>query len=35
MIRSAIELASDTEGPRLVLSTTVGDHERVKVSHRR
>jgi hypothetical protein len=32
MIRSAIELASDVEGLRLVLTTTVGDRYRVKVS---
>ena len=31
-IRSAIELASDVEGLRLVLTTTVGDRYRVRVS---
>jgi hypothetical protein len=31
-IRSAVELASDVEGLRLVLMTTVGDRYRVEVS---
>ena len=31
-IRSAIELATDVEGLRLVLTTTVGDRYRVRVS---
>jgi hypothetical protein len=31
-IRSAVELATDVEGLRLVLSTTVGDRYRVRVS---
>lgn len=31
-IRSAIELASDVEGLRLVLTTTVGDRYHVRVS---
>ncbi len=31
-IRSAIELASDVEGLRLVLASTVGDRYRVRVS---
>jgi hypothetical protein len=31
-IRSAVELASDVEGLRLVLTTTVGDRYRVKVA---
>jgi hypothetical protein len=31
-IRSAVELATDVDGLRLVLSTTVGDRYRVKVS---
>jgi hypothetical protein len=32
VIRSAMELASDVEGLRLVLLTTVGDRYRVRVS---
>jgi hypothetical protein len=32
VIRSAIELASDVEGLRLVLTSALGDHYRVKVS---
>ena len=31
-VRSAVELASDVEGLRLVLTTTVGDRYRVRVS---
>jgi hypothetical protein len=32
MLRAAIELASDVEGLRLVLASTVGDRYHVKVS---
>ena len=32
VIRSAIELASDVDGLRLVLTSTVGDRYRVRVS---
>ena len=32
LVRSAIELASDVDGLRLVLGTTVGDRYRVRVS---
>jgi hypothetical protein len=31
-VRSAVELASDVEGLRLVLTTALGDRYRVKVS---
>lgn len=31
-IRSAIQLATDVEGPRLMLTTTVGDRYRVRIS---
>ena len=33
VIRSAMELASDVDGLRLVLASTVGDRYRVLVSH--
>jgi hypothetical protein len=32
VLRAAVELASDVEGLRLVLGTTVGDRYRVRVS---
>jgi hypothetical protein len=32
VIRTAVELASDVEGLRLVLDTTLGDRDRVKVA---
>ena len=32
-LRSAFELASDVEGLRLVLATTLGDRYRVRVRH--
>jgi hypothetical protein len=32
MVRSAVELASDVDGLRLVLGTAVGDRYRVRVS---
>ena len=32
MLRAAIELASDVEGLRLVLTSTVGDRYRIRVS---